>query len=185
MKAVDPICGMTVDSSSSLKTNFHGEDFFFCSSHCHRKFSKNPDQYIKNEIGKGEMGTCCAKPERGSAFTPQNAVYTCPMHPEIKQIGPGSCPICGMALEPMEATVDEGPNPELTDFTRRLKVSIAFGIPLLIMAMGEMIPGNPFHNWFPENIMNWVQLALATPVVLWAGFPLFHRGWTSITNLLS
>ncbi len=133
---------------------------------------------------------CCHKPEGkpssvnitlGTSLNPHDALYTCPMHPEVKQKGPGICPICGMALEALEASLDDdAPNPELLDFSKRLKLSLAFTLPLLILAMGEMIPGNPFHTYFPEHIMNWVQLFLAAPVVLWAGYPLFHRGFLSL-----
>ncbi|HEX4924827.1 MAG TPA: copper-translocating P-type ATPase, partial [Bdellovibrionales bacterium] len=109
------------------------------------------------------------------------AIYTCPMHPEIRQVGPGSCPICGMALEPVEVSIeDEGPNPELVDFTKRLKVSIVFALPLLLLAMSEMLPNNPLHAFLASPFFNWVQLALATPVVLWGGYPLFERGLQSV-----
>lgn len=120
-----------------------------------------------------EVVDCCSSYEtKSAADAPKDALYTCPMHPEIKQIGPASCPICGMALEPMEVSLeDDASHPELVDFSRRLKWSTALTVPLLILAMGEMISG---------NIMNWIQLFLATPVVLWAGYPFFHRGWFSI-----
>lgn len=129
--------------------------------------------------------SCCHVPTNTkkvrNSVNSSDATYTCPMHPEVKQTGPGSCPICGMALEPVEVSLEhEAENPELIDFSRRLKWSAVFALPLLILAMGEMIPGNPFHAWLPGNLMNWAQLLLATPVVLWAGFPLFHRGWFSI-----
>ena len=129
---------------------------------------------------------CCSHPESKSSVNPHvsvspDAIYTCPMHSEVKQVGPGSCPICGMALEPMEVSLtDETENPELIDFTKRFKYSLIFLIPLFSLAMGEMIPNNPFHEWFPGNLMNWIQLALSIPIVFWAGYPLFHRGWISI-----
>lgn len=111
-----------------------------------------------------------------------NAIYTCPMHPEIRQIGPGSCPICGMALEPLQPTLDEGPNPELVDFARRFKTSAIFSLPLLILTMSEMIPGLELHKWLPHGTYNWIQFALATPVVLWSGAPLLQRGWESFRS---
>lgn len=108
-----------------------------------------------------------------------NVMYTCPMHPEIQQLGPGSCPICGMALEPMMPSLEEGPNPELVDFTKRFKWSAVFSVPLLIVTMSEMFPGYEAYKLFPAGTFNWLQLVLATPVVLWAGFPLLHRGYES------
>lgn len=129
---------------------------------------------------------CCHKPSATPSHTANktvstDAIYTCPMHPEVKQVGPGSCPICGMALEPMEVTLNaEETNPELVDFSKRLKVAMLFSVPLLVLAMSEMVPGAPFHSWFPGNWLNWVQFAFSVPVVLWAGFPIFHRGWFSI-----
>jgi Cu+-exporting ATPase len=166
----DPVCGMEVDPSDSAgSVDYLGKVYHFCSESCLKEFKENPAEFLDEE----------AKAKKLAAL-PQDATYTCPMHPEIQQIGPGSCPICGMALEPMEATIEEGPNPELVDFSKRLKGSIIFVIPLLVLAMGEMIPGNPFHHGLPGNLMNWVQLVLATPVVLWAGYPLFQRGWFSL-----
>ena len=109
------------------------------------------------------------------------AIYICPMHLEIKQLGFGNCPVCGMALEPMEILSDQDTeNPELIIFSKRFKYSILFTIPLLILTMSEMFTQNPFHTWFPGNIMNWVELFLAMPVLFWSGYPIFHRGWFSI-----
>lgn len=166
----DPVCGMDVDPNNAAGSFEHkGATFHFCSTHCLNKFQKNPESFLDEE----------AK-ETKAAEQPADAIYTCPMHPEVKQVGPGSCPICGMALEPMEFSEEEGPNHELVDFTHRLKWSVALTVPLLLLAMGEMIPGNPFHTWLPGNLMNWVQLAVSAPVVLWAGYPFFHRGWFSV-----
>lgn len=170
---IDPVCGMTVDPKESAGSVEHeGKVYHFCSRGCVEKFKKNPAQFLKK--GASEVSAASAS---------KDALYTCPMHPEVKQVGPGSCPICGMALEPMEVSAEEeAPNPELVDFTRRMKWSILFTLPLLVFAMGDMVPGNPFHDWLPGNSMNWVQLVLASPVVLWAGYPLFHRGWFSIKS---
>src|SRR2546421_12232814 len=105
--------------------------------------------------------------------------YTCPMHPEVRQMGPGTCPICGMALEPREAT-GEDVNPELADMTRRLWLSVALSAPILALMVGEMLPGRPLQQWSDPSLVLWLQFALATPVVLWGGFPFFQRGWLSI-----
>ena len=113
---------------------------------------------------------------------PTEAQYTCPMHPEIVQVGPGSCPICGMALEPVMVSAEAPPNPELIDFTRRFWVGAVFAFPLLIMAMGEMLPGISFHAWLPGASFGWTQLVLAAPAVLWCGWPFFQRGWASIAT---
>lgn len=128
--------------------------------------------------------SCCHTPNKPkSSVVDSAAIYTCPMHPEVEQKGPGSCPICGMALEPKDISLEEEtPNTELLDFSKRLMWSLPFAIILLILAMGEMIPGSPFSSWLPGTSMNVVQLLLAAPVVLWAGYPLFQRGWTSVTT---
>jgi Cu+-exporting ATPase len=167
----DPVCGMVVDPSDSEGDCIHdGVTYYFCCEGCLEAFKENPAEYLDETVKAFK-----------AAMLPQDAIYTCPMDPEVKQKGPGSCPICGMALEPLEVSLEmDAPNPELTDFTKRLKWSVAFSLPLLILAMGEMIPGNPFHEWLPGNLMNWVQLVLSAPVVIWVGYPLFHRGWFSI-----
>lgn len=164
--AKDPICDMDVDPADCAgSATYLGTTYYFCSTYCLDKFNKNPAQALKPS-------------EQAHSAT---ATYTCPMHPEIRQVGPGSCPLCGMALEPLEVSLhDDSPNPELVDFSRRFKWSIGFSALLLILSMGEMIPGNPFHEWLPGGLMNWVQMCLAIPVVFWAGFPLFQRGWASI-----
>ncbi len=111
-----------------------------------------------------------------------DVIYTCPMHPEIRQLGPGACPICGMALEPETVTLEETENPELTDMTRRFWVSVALSAPLLVVAMGDMLPGHPIERMFGATASAWIQLVLATPVVLWAGWPFFVRGWQSVLH---
>ncbi|MFU0507013.1 heavy metal translocating P-type ATPase [Pseudaminobacter sp. NGMCC 1.201702] len=165
----DPVCGMTVDPDTARhRTRHDGRDFYFCSAGCKAKFEADPETYL------GE------RPQPAPA--PKGTKYTCPMHPEIIRDEPGSCPICGMALEPMGVpTGEEGPNPELVDFTRRFWVSAALSIPLLVLTMGPMI-GLPVRDWFGERLAIWIELALATPVVLWAALPFFHRGWQSILN---
>jgi len=109
-------------------------------------------------------------------------IYTCPMHPEVRQPGPGSCPICGMALEPVSIGAEEGPDPELVDMTRRFWIGLGLTLPLLVFAMGDMLPGEPLRHLLPARVSAWLQLLLATPVVLWAGWPFFVRGWASVVN---
>ncbi|MEP6564716.1 MAG: heavy metal translocating P-type ATPase, partial [Mesorhizobium sp.] len=145
-----------------------GQDFYFCSAGCKAKFEAEPVKYLGN------------RPEPKAM--PKGTQYTCPMHPEIVRDKPGSCPICGMALEPMGVpTGDEGPNPELVDFTRRLWVSAILSVPLLIIAMAPML-GLTFASFIDERALVWLELALASPVVLWAALPFFHRGWDSVVN---
>ncbi|KXF77442.1 copper-transporting ATPase [Paramesorhizobium deserti] len=166
----DPVCGMTVDPNAGKPTaEYEGQVFHFCSAGCKTKFHADPARYASGEPVQQEP----AKP---------GALYTCPMHPEIIRDKPGSCPICGMALEPMGVpTGDEGPNPELIDFTRRFWISAACSIPLLILTMGPMF-GLPVREWFGERTSAWLELVLATPVILWAALPFFKRGWDSILN---
>ena len=165
----DPVCGMTVDPDrTEHHVDYKGETFHFCSARCHDKFVAAPEQYLKPE----------AKPAAPEQAPPQKGViYTCPMHPEIRQEGPGTCPICGMALEPVTAAVESGPNPELVDMTRRFWIGLALSLPLLVLEMGSHIPALGLHDLVPPRVSVWVQFLLATPVVLWAGWPLLERGW--------
>jgi Cu+-exporting ATPase len=169
LEAADPVCGMKVDRASARHFLRHeGEKFYFCSAGCKAKFEAEPEKYLGSRPPPEPM--------------PAGTQYTCPMHPEIVRDAPGSCPICGMALEPMGVpTGEEGPNPELVDFTRRLRVSGTLALPLLVLAMGPML-GLPFRDWIGERTAIWIELALATPVVLWAAIPFFERGWQSILN---
>jgi len=164
-KVVDPVCGMTVDAEKTAHHADHaGRAYHFCSSGCRTKFVSNPDAYL-GDVPKSEPKA-----------TP-GAMWTCPMHPQIRQEGPGTCPICGMALEPEEPSLDDGPNPELLDFTRRLWVAGILTIPLLIVSMFAEMLG--LHLVSPAA-SPWVQLALTAPIVLWAGWPFFERGWASL-----
>jgi P-type Cu+ transporter len=165
----DPVCGMKVDRATAKHFARHeGQDFYFCSASCKGKFETDPQKYLGERPAPEPM--------------PRGTQYTCPMHPEIIRDKPGSCPICGMALESMGVpTGDEGPNPELIDFTRRFWVSAALSIPLLVITMGPML-GLPVRDWIGERIAAWLELALATPVVVWAALPFFERGWQSIVN---
>jgi Cu+-exporting ATPase len=169
LTATDPVCGMNVDRATAKHFSRHeGQGFYFCSAGCQAKFEAEPAKYL------------AGRPEPQAM--PKGTQYTCPMHPEIVRDRPGSCPLCGMALEPMGVpTGDEGPNPELVDFTRRFWVSAVLSVPLLIVAMAPML-GLTFQAFVDERAMVWLELALASPVVLWAAFPFFHRGWESLVN---
>ena len=168
-KATDPVCGMSVNiATAEHKTQHAGHAVYFCSLKCKEKFEADPEKYAK--------GPPAAEP------MPARTKYTCPMHPEIIRDGPGTCPICGMALEPMGIPVgDEGPNPELVDFTRRMIVGAILTVPILIIAMGPHL-GLPVRAWLGERIADWTEFALATPVVLWAAWPFFVRCKDSILN---
>ncbi len=164
---IDPVCGMTVKVNAGKPSFTYGDtEYLFCGQSCKKRFEADPVFYLSGNHKKKQKAA------------PKNALYTCPMDPEIIQEGPGTCPVCGMALEPMDG-VSEGPNYELEDFTRRLWVSIGAAIPLLILTMGPMI-GLPIREWIGEKTALWLELALATPVVLWVAKPFFQRGWTSV-----
>ncbi len=165
-KMKDPICGMAVDVATSLQAERDGQKFFFCSEHCRRKFL---------------AGAETVKPEAG---TDAKQIYTCPMHTEVRQDHPGSCPKCGMALESMDAFAgnDKGENAELMDMTRRLWIGAAFALPVFLLAMAHMIPPLGRQPWVGGDISRWIQFALTTPVVFWAGWPFFQRGWRSIIS---
>lgn len=169
IEAKDPVCGMTVQRASAKHFLRHGgKGNYFCSAGCKAKFEADPPKYLGERV-----------PEPPA---PKGTKYTCPMHPEVVRNNPGSCPKCGMALEPMGIpTGDEGPNPELVDFTRRFIVSAVLALPLLVVAMGGML-GLPVTDWIGARNAAWVELALATPVVLWAALPFFRRGYESIVN---
>src|SRR5690606_15612673 len=169
LTATDPVCGMKVDRASARHFLRHqGEKHYFCSEGCLKKFEAEPDRY--------------ASGRPAPAPAPKGTKYTCPMHPEIVRDGPGDCPICGMALEPMGVpTGEERPNPELVYVTRRLWVSAVLAVPLLLVAMGPMV-GLPLREWIGERTAIWLELVLATPVVLWAAVPFFRRGWASLVN---
>ncbi|MER9072529.1 heavy metal translocating P-type ATPase [Mesorhizobium sp. M0904] len=169
LTANDPVCGMSVDRATARHFLRHaGQGFYFCSAACQAKFEAEPAKYLGDRPAPQAM--------------PKGTQYTCPMHPEIIRDKPGSCPICGMALEPMGVpTGDEGPNPELVDFTRRFWVSAVLSVPLLVIAMAPML-GLTFQAFIDDGAKVGLELALASPVVLWAAFPFFHRGWDSILN---
>ena len=165
--SIDPVCGMTVKLGAGKPTlKYKGDDYHFCAQRCHDRFDADPWFFLSGD-NKRQIKTA-----------PKDARFTCPMDPEIIQDGPGTCPICGMALEPMGG-VPDGPNHELIDFTRRFWVSMSAAIPLLILTMGPML-GLPIREWLGETTARYLEFALAIPVILWAAIPLFARGWSSI-----
>ena len=167
----DPVCGMKVDPATSKHRLAHaGTTFHFCSAGCRTKFQTDPENYLKPK-----EAAAAPAPRKGT-------IYTCPMHPEIRQEGPGNCPICGMALEPLEVTAEAAPNHELADMTRRFWIGLALTLPVVVLEMGAHIPGLGLHHLVPPRISVWIQFLLGTPVVLWAGWPFFMRGWQSVVN---
>jgi Cu+-exporting ATPase len=216
--ATDPVCGMAVSEKSAATTRVHaGTTYYFCSTHCGAKFDANPGVYL-NQKEAAPVHSHGAQAGGGPATQPPAATYTCPMHPGVRQVGPGSCPkcgmalepetaaapptrteyvcpmhpqivrnepgdcpICGMALEPRVATIEEK-NTELIDMTRRFWVSIALAVPVFVMAMGSEFSPDFAARFISGRALQWVELALATPVVLWGGWPFFVRGWQSVTN---
>ncbi|MDQ3748428.1 MAG: heavy metal translocating P-type ATPase [Acidobacteriota bacterium] len=168
---VDPVCGMSVAPETAAgKYDYPGETYYFCSSGCLTKFKQNPSSFLEKK-----------KEEKQLAATSEGVEYTCPMHPEIVQIGPGSCPICGMALEPKVLTLDDKPDPEYVDMKRRFWISAVLTVPVFTLAMAEMLPN--FHEFISAKTSLWIQFVLATPVVLWGGFPFFERAWASVKNV--
>jgi P-type Cu+ transporter len=162
----DPVCGMDVDPHSTQHRAEHeGHPYYFCSAGCRTKFMADPERYLSPSDAHAEP-------------VQPGAIYTCPMHPEIRQVGPGSCPICGMALEPLDVTADQGPNLELIDMRRRFWIGLALALPVFLLEMG----GHIFGPILAPTVSNWVQLVLATPVVVWAGAPFFVRAWQSIVT---
>ena len=163
----DPVCGMTVDPASTAHHAWHADqEYHFCGAGCRTRFLADPERYLSPSPAV-------------EAEAPPGTIYTCPMHPEIRQVGPGSCPICGMALEPATVTADSGPNPELADMTRRFWIGLVLALPVFLLEIGGHLTGRML---LPGQTSNWVQFALATPVVLWAGWPFFVRGWASLRS---
>jgi Cu+-exporting ATPase len=206
--AIDPVCGMTVDEQAAAgSAEYEGEHYFFCSTHCLHKFQAAPGNYVRPpakpttestvytcpmhpEIRQEAPGTC---PKCGMALEPllpspppapaaMATEYVCPMHPEIVRSEPGNCPICGMALEPRTASLEEVENPELVDMSRRFWFSTALALPTLLLAMGADLAPEFVGRFLSHAAIQWVQFLLATPVVLWGGWPLFQRGWASLIN---
>jgi P-type Cu+ transporter len=164
--ATDPVCGMKVKIDGAKHTTVHdGRTYYFCNPKCLAKFTAEPERYLKpSPVKEPEM--------------PAGTIYTCPMHPEVRQVGPGSCPICGMALEPEMVSLDDEPNPELADMQRRFWIALVLTLPVFVLEMGGHLTGLTMA--VGAKLSSWVQFALATPVVLWAGRPFFERGWQSL-----
>jgi P-type Cu+ transporter len=211
-KYKDPVCGMTVDPVAAKHRRQHaGQTYSFCCQGCAEKFQADPQKYLAPrpvpaviqiasakppvvaatyvcpmcpEVRQSKSGPC---PSCGMSLEPEMPIasigteYTCPMHPQIVRPGPGTCPICGMALEPRTVTAKEEDNPELRDMTRRFWVGVALTVPLLVIAMADMLPNMPVQHALP-GWLPWIELLLASPVVLWGGWPFFQRGWASVVN---
>jgi len=157
---------MTVDPHTAKhRADYRGHTYYFCSAGCREKFVADPQKYLG---------------ARQAETVPEGTIYTCPMHPQIRQVGPGSCPICGMALEPEIAGTEVGPNPELVDMTRRFWIGLVLSLPVVALEMGGHLTN--LHMLLGKNLSNWIQFVLATPVVLWAGWPFFVRGWQSLVT---
>lgn len=171
----DPVCGMTVSPTSPHEAQFEGVIYRFCCAGCRTKFLADPHRYLQPDAGAASHAAHRATSKKEARA---DAIYTCPMHPEVRQIGPGSCPICGMALEPLEITAEEVANPELEDMTRRFWIAAAFSAPLLVIAMGHMIPA--IAHWFDFPGRVWIELALAIPVCTWAAWPFYERAVASV-----
>jgi len=168
--ATDPVCGMAVDVGVSKHHTGHaGRNFHFCCARCRDKFIADPAFYLTPATASNQP------PATGT-------IYTCPMHPEIRREVPGSCPICGMALEPLTITAEAPPNHELADMTRRFWIGLALSLPVAVLAMAEHVPWLGMHHVVPGAASAWIQLLLSTPVVLWAGLPFFQRAWASVVN---
>jgi P-type Cu+ transporter len=164
--AVDPVCGMSVNrESAKYRLSYQGHAYYFCGQRCRERFEADPEKYLQ--------------PKKPEPTAPADAIYTCPMHPEVRQVGPGACPICGMALEPEQVSLDHAPDPELRDMTRRFWIALVLTLPVFVIEMGGHLG---FAHWVARSWSNWISLALATPVVLWAGAPFFVRGWRSVVS---
>ena len=177
----DPVCGMTVDPFTALTLKQDGHQVHFCSEHCRDRFIADPAKFLHSDAKGDSHVVDEGTHDEGTHDESIASEWTCPMHPEIRRPGPGSCPICGMALEPVDVSAQTGPSPELTDMTRRFWVGVALTIPIVILEMGRhFIPW--LHDAIPGPVAIWAQLVLATPVVLWAGWPFFVRGWESVRS---
>jgi Cu+-exporting ATPase len=178
----DPVCGMEVDTSTPHRSRAEGRNILFCSASCKAKFDADPGRYLPAEA-HSHPGSHQHHAAAGAAPSPKPAPagvkWTCPMHPQIVRDGPGACPICGMALEPM-TPLGDGPNPELADMTRRFWIGLVLTLPVFVLEMSGHLLN--LHQWIEPSVSNWIQFLLATPVVLWAGWPFFERAWASLRN---
>ncbi len=179
---IDPICGMSVDPNRAAGSyEYEGKTYYFCSTHCLHRFREDPKQFLQKSALPVVQIQSKPQPQPQPQSRPGQK-YTCPMHPEIVRDAPGSCPICGMALEPVTVSLEDEENPELVDMTRRFWVCLLLAIPVFALGMSDLIPGQPLQHRVGQQTLNWVQLLLATPVVLWGGWPFFVRAWQSIVN---
>src|SRR6202045_4387644 len=164
--ATDPVCGMSVDPQTAKhRFAYKGRDYFFCSGRCRERFEAEPESFLR--------------PNKPQPAAPAGTIYTCPMHPEVKQAGPGSCPICGMALEPEQVSLDDAPDPELIDMTRRFWIALVLTLPVFAIEMGGHLG---LMHLVPPMWSTWISFALSTPVGLWAGAPFFVRGCRSVVT---
>jgi len=188
-EVLDPVCGMTIDPREAAgSVTYEGVTYHFCSEHCVEAFRKDPAAHA----GGHERERNRRHDHEGTPQDPASAVtapppapgtlYTCPMHPEVEQEGPGSCPICGMALEPKLVSATNEPSAELEDMSRRLRWSTALSLPVFLLSMSDLVPGQPVQHAVAPHVLAWIQLVLSTPVVLWGGRPFFERGWASVVN---
>jgi P-type Cu+ transporter len=206
-EVLDPVCGMTISPDDAVGHVEHkGHSYYFCSQSCLDQFAADPDRFLSpdrpvappspadmereytcpmdpevRQKGPGACPKCGMALEPVDVAPPTKTEWTCPMHPEIVRDAPGSCPICGMALEPRVVTLEET-NPELEDMSRRFWWSTAVTAPILAFMVSEFFPNQPLQRTLPHGWLNWVLLALATPVVVWGGWPFFVRGWASVVN---
>ena len=207
-QVVDPVCGMTIDPADAVgHAEYEGKTYYFCSDSCLTQFRADPAQFVEpdrtsapsaahqhvdteytcpmdpevRQLGPGACPKCGMALEPVMAAPVTKTEWTCPMHPEIVRDEPGSCPICGMALEPRTVTLEDR-NPDLDDMTRRFRASLLFTAPILAVMISEFVPEKPLQKLLPHGALNWLELALASPVVLWGGWPFFRRGWASVIN---
>ena len=206
-EVIDPVCGMMITPQDAVgHVDYQGRTYHFCSDHCVQRFREAPESFLDGtsrpaqlavagvtyicpmdpEVRQSEPGAC---PKCGMALEPDlsslptmRVEYTCPMHPEILRDAPGACPICGMALEPRTVGLEDGPNPELVDMTLRFRIGAVLAAPVFLLAMGDMVLGAGLGGRLDLRWTNWIGLVLATPVVWWAGWPFFERGWASVVN---
>jgi Cu+-exporting ATPase len=180
---IDPICGMTVDpADAGGQFDYKGRTYYFCSEHCLEKFRADPEKYLHAAPADRAAAQVEEATVEEAAQPAAAGYYICPMHPEVRQHGPGACPKCGMALEAESPSAEIAEDPELADMTRRFWTGLLFTVPVAAVGMSEMIPGQPLQQAAPPWLLEWVQLALATPVVLWAGWPFFQRAWASLVH---
>ena len=175
--AIDPVCGMKVKRENAKhRFEYQGREYLFCSARCRERFQADAQSFLNKPKQAVSQHAASAKQQQPPA---DGAIYTCPMHPEVRQVGPGSCPICGMALEPEQVSLEQGPDPELIDMRRRFWIALALTVPVFVLEMGRHVG---LMGLVPPVWSNWISLVLATPVVLWAGAPFFMRGWRSVTT---